>query len=674
MIAPLSADATSPSPIDLDRGWQYRWGDSPLDPDGTPKWTYEDPSSSAWRDTEQTIDPPDRASREFLWLRIRLPDIPWRDPALFLTSVISAAEIYLDAQKIYATSPLEANAIDRYSESRWHLFRLPPNPGDRTLFFRIYAPGSPHIGLPLLADNRVLIGEQDALVSYVIRNSIDRFALGCLFVLVGLLSIDLFFHRWRQQTYHYLSFGAFAACAGLAFAASSELAQWVIPSPALRFNIAIVGVLFFPVGLFSFYEQIVESGHQRLLRRIWQIFLVYGVALLLLQWLGIVRFQLVFLMIWAFILAIGYGVGFLCAIKGAFQENVQAKIFNIGFLVTILLGAHDLLFSFEIIPYWRWLSPWGVLFFILCLTHIIEQKNAADQEQLQSYSRELEEYSQTLEEKVDQRTRDLREKNRQLETTMRQLRETQEQLVLREKMASLGKLVAGVAHEINNPIGAVRSAADVTARAVERIVAAFDGDESRITRAVRIFADNNRILLQASERIARIVRSLREFAHLDEATFQDDVDVRAGIENALILLENQLDDRITVVRDLAAVPPISCYPSELNQVFMNLLENAAEAIDGSGAITVRTRSHETHIHIEIVDTGRGIPPERIERIFDPGVTSKGTGVGTGLGLSTSYSIVQKHAGEIRVASKVEKGTTFTIILPVKVSPENDLSD
>ena len=347
LIGASSAGATAPSLVELDHGWQYRWGDSPLNPDGTPQWACEDLTSAEWRDAEQTIDPPDRAGREFLWLRIRLPDTPWRDPAVFLTSVLRGAEVYLDAQKIYATGPLEAGAFDRYAESRWHKFRLVPNAGGRMLFFRIYAPDSPHIGLPLIADNKALVGEQDALIGYIIRNSIDRFALGCLFVLVGLLSIDLFFHRWQQQTYHYLSFGAFAACAGLAFVASNELVQWVIPSPGLRFNIAILGVLLFPVGFFSFYEQIVESGHQRLLRRIWQVFLIYGVALLLLQWSGIVRFQLAFLMIWAFFLAVGYGVGFFCAIKGAFQETIQAKIFNIGFLVTILLGAHDLLFFFK---------------------------------------------------------------------------------------------------------------------------------------------------------------------------------------------------------------------------------------------------------------------------------------------------------------------------------------
>jgi len=302
-----------------------------------------------------------------------------------------------------------------------------------------------------------------------------------------------------------------------------------------------------------------------------------------------------------------------------------------------------------------------VLLFILCLTHIIEMRNAEDQKR-------LEEYSQNLEQQVDERTRDLREKNSQLEQTMRELRQTQEQLVLREKMASLGKLVAGVAHEINNPIAAVRAAADVSARAVEKIAAGIGEEGGKLRNALKILVDNSRTILDGSERIARIVKSLRAFAHLDEAPFQSDIDVRAEIDSAITLLEDRLPEGIEIVRDYADVPRISCYPAELNTAFMDLLENATEAIGDSGTITIAVHSDDAELHIRFADTGRGISPDDVDSIFDPGYTTKGSGVGTGLGLSTALGIVQKHGGRIEVESREGEETTFAIILPLTTSP------
>ena len=495
----------------------------------------------------------------------------------------------------------------------------------------------------------------------MVRNSIDRFVLGCLFILVGLLSLDLFFHRWEQKAYYYLSFSGFTTCVGLAFGASGEVTQFVVSSPVLRFHAGSSGLLLFPVCFFAFYEQIIKTDHQRSLRRLWHSFLVCGIAILALQFAGITRFLFPLYIVWALFLAISLGAVFLLALRDASLGNEQTKIFNAGFLAVILTVGHDLVGAFNLLPYWHWLSPWGVLLFILCLTHIIEMRNAEDQKR-------LEEYSQNLEQQVDERTRDLREKNSQLEQTMRELRQTQEQLVLREKMASLGKLVAGVAHEINNPIAAVRAAADVSARAVEKIAAGIGEEGGKLRNALKILVDNSRTILDGSERIARIVKSLRAFAHLDEAPFQSDIDVRAEIDSAITLLEDRLPEGIEIVRDYADVPRISCYPAELNTAFMDLLENATEAIGDSGTITIAVHSDDAELHIRFADTGRGISPDDVDSIFDPGYTTKGSGVGTGLGLSTALGIVQKHGGRIEVESREGEETTFAIILPLTTSP------
>jgi len=274
-------------------------------------------------------------------------------------------------------------------------------------------------------------------------------------------------------------------------------------------------------------------------------------------------------------------------------------------------------------------------------------------------------------EKLRSANAELERKNDDLEEAMRQLRDAQQQLVMREKMASLGHLVAGVAHEINNPVGAVGSAADTSMRSIEiltRLLAEGTDltelrNNQRFQTAFRILSENNEITVTASKRITEIVRSLKNFARLDESEFQE-ADIHEGLDSTLTLLHHELKNRVEVVREYGDIPKIQCYPSQINQVFMNVLSNASHAIEGKGTITVRTRRDGPDAVVEIRDTGRGIAEGDRDRIFDPGFTTKGVGVGTGLGLSITYNIVKKHKGTIEADSEVGKGTTITIRLPI----------
>jgi signal transduction histidine kinase len=267
---------------------------------------------------------------------------------------------------------------------------------------------------------------------------------------------------------------------------------------------------------------------------------------------------------------------------------------------------------------------------------------------------------------------ELETKNRDLEDALEQLREAQQQLVMREKMASLGNLVAGVAHEINNPVGAVKSAADTTARSIDLVCRSLEEsagpgelkNNKRFLTALGILRDNNEITVTASERIADIVRSLKNFARLDEADFQE-ADIHEGLDSTLTLLHHQLKNRITVDKHYGDLPCILCYPNQLNQVFMNILSNAEQAIDGEGVIRITTeRRGDDYVAIRIGDSGKGIAQSELKRVFDPGFTTKGVGVGTGLGLSISYNIVQKHRGKIEAKSEPGTGTEITITLPI----------
>jgi len=258
--------------------------------------------------------------------------------------------------------------------------------------------------------------------------------------------------------------------------------------------------------------------------------------------------------------------------------------------------------------------------------------------------------------------------NQDLKTSNSQLKEAQDQLILNEKMASLGSLVAGVAHEINTPVGAASSAADVSRRCIERIAQALEAgvgkleSNPQLQKVLGLLKENNGIVMEAGDRIGQIVKSLRNFARLDESEIQE-ADLREGIDTTLILIHHETKGRVTVIKEYDDIPSIYCYPTQLNQVFMNLLINAAQAIEGKGEIRIQTLADATHVHVKISDTGSGITPEHLSKIFDPGFTTKGVGVGTGLGLSISYNIIQKHKGHLEVESRPGEGTTFTLSLP-----------
>ncbi|MFC1714358.1 ATP-binding protein [Candidatus Poribacteria bacterium] len=276
---------------------------------------------------------------------------------------------------------------------------------------------------------------------------------------------------------------------------------------------------------------------------------------------------------------------------------------------------------------------------------------------------------------------ELKEQNIQLQKLLKELQETQAQLVQSEKMAALGKLVAGVVHEMNTPIAGINSAADTSTRSITSILEAVGASQTsdkvksneHFRGLLKALQNSHSVTIAASERITNLVNSLKSFARLDEAPFQK-TDIHECVENTLTLMEKELGDQVSVVRKYGDIPEIACYPGELNQVFMNLLTNAAQAIKGEGTVTIQTFTESGGVHIQVRDTGIGIPSERIQGLFEPEFTEKGTRVKTGMGLFISHNIVQKHRGQIRVESEVGKGSTFTVILPTDLRKRPEVSD
>jgi hypothetical protein len=293
----------------------------------------------------------------------------------------------------------------------------------------------------------------------------------------------------------------------------------------------------------------------------------------------------------------------------------------------------------------------------------------------------IEELTRSLEDKVRVRTEQLRSANDELQAAYRDLQATQVQLIQREKMASMGQLVAGVAHELNNPIGFVYSNATTLEDFVKRLrgmLEVYRGlplppadrarvqaewEERKIDYALRYLDSMTQGIREGAERARKIVRDLRVFARSQDDVWQP-VDLHEEIESSLTLLNHLLKDRVTVHRKLGDLPHVECIRSSIDQVFLNLLANAAQAIQGPGAITIETRREDDMAVVSIADTGPGIAPDVIGRIFDPFFTTKTVGEGTGLGLSISYEIVKKHGGEILADSPAAGGAVFTVRLPI----------
>ena len=291
--------------------------------------------------------------------------------------------------------------------------------------------------------------------------------------------------------------------------------------------------------------------------------------------------------------------------------------------------------------------------------------------------------NQTLIE-VDHQKKKVEEKNVELNKLLSDLKEAQQQLVMSEKMASLGQLTAGVAHEINNPINFVSANIKPLKEDLDEIIECINKYELIIkaNQLEDLFAEvqnfkNDKSLdinirevtellngiEEGASRTTNIVKGLRNFSRLDQDVLKKS-DVNEGLESTLILLHSVYKDKIEIVRDFGDVPKIECLPGQINQVFMNILSNAIQAIGEKGTIYIRTWQEEEEVKISIKDSGSGMSEETKKKVFDPFFTTKEVGKGTGLGLSISFGIIKKHHGRIEVHSEKGKGSEFIITLPV----------
>lgn len=283
-------------------------------------------------------------------------------------------------------------------------------------------------------------------------------------------------------------------------------------------------------------------------------------------------------------------------------------------------------------------------------------------------------------------TRDLQREKEEQRILIKQLADAHTKVVQSEKLASIGQLAAGVAHEINNPIGFVNSnlgtlntyvkdllgMLDAMTQSVEPLLAgnpSIKKHMDEITRSIDLNflrQDIGELIAESIEgtaRVRRIVQDLRDFSRTGSDSWEW-ADLHAGLESTLNVVWNEIKYKSEVIRELGTLPKVECHPSQINQVFMNLLVNASQAMSEHGRITLRSGCSEEQVWVSVTDDGKGIPEDMLARIFDPFFTTKPVGQGTGLGLSVSYGIIDKHGGRIDAKSQLGAGSTFTVWLPI----------
>ena len=305
-------------------------------------------------------------------------------------------------------------------------------------------------------------------------------------------------------------------------------------------------------------------------------------------------------------------------------------------------------------------------------------------------TRQVADLTRALQEQLEAQKRteeSLQKEKAEQQVLIGRLEEAHNQLLQSEKMASIGQLAAGVAHEINNPIGYVNSnlgSLQLYVKSLLHLLANYEQFEKELPPESQkallackqeidldyLRTDISDLLFESLgglQRVKRIVQDLKDFSHISDSEMQW-ANLEEGLESTLNVVWNELKYKVEVVKDYGKIPEVECIPSQINQVFMNLLVNAGQAIPERGVITLRTRQEGDKVWIEISDTGAGIPQEIIKRIFDPFFTTKPVGSGTGLGLSITHGILRKHNGLIDVQSEQGKGTTFRITLPIHHVP------
>jgi len=685
------SDLASGDSVLLASGWRFHPGDDPA-------WSEPDYDDAEWPQANsnqfQVLAPDDWSGVGWFRLRFRT-DSTLRNRLLALKiSVFGAGEFYFDGVMVHRLGRVGLSRNDEET-ALCDFYRPIPiqlsGQSEHVLAVRL----SNHIASEYHPEIReVTPGFRLVLTDW--RSGLERYlrqvnmALRHQMLLTGLASafclLHLFMYLFYRAYKPNLYFTLFTASIALLSFAPAQMGFVSLVSDfywlATLTKLAIIGTTLFGLLLVNklFYPRTTAQA---------KVIIAAGAVLAAGSWF----FSRDVVYIYAFV---GLVETARVVVVAVVKRKSGSWIIGTGFLIFMLAASYQMLIDMRLLPmvipgFWYWYL-YGILALLISISVFLARQFAGISSDLahqldnvrtlsaraigqERRAKQQEIARRLLEKEVEHQKKELQEAKKlekalsDLEKAHNDLRRAQAQLVQSEKMASLGMLVAGVAHEINTPVGAIYSMHDTLKRAVDKLKHTIDTGKTidpqlrqDLQQPLGVIDEAGGVIESGSRRVADIVKRLRSFARLDEAELKK-ADINEGLEDTLTLIHHQIKHDIELVREYGKLPLIACYPGQLNQVFLNLLINARQAIEGKGRIRVATRLRGEQVAVEIEDNGSGIPADKLDRIFDPGFTTKGVGVGTGLGLSICYQIIQAHRGEITVKSVVGEGTTFTILLP-----------
>jgi signal transduction histidine kinase len=640
-------------PVVLSDGWRLRRGDDLA-------WARPDFEDSDWQPVTPWNKPAtsDRwTDGGRVWLRLHVlssPELYGHQLAMEL-AYLGALEVYVDGQRLHRVGQLELVRSGGETPVRWapagvHRFQLAERPGDEHVIAVRFEPNRVRWvrGLGWPDGFRMNVGGAELLARkqrFRDRGSSLIFA-GATGAAIALSLLHLLLYAYHRSKRQNLFFAAMAAFAAVSLIAT----QWLQTGPttrtaiywAIAWNAAVMGqALVAP--LFGYHA----FGRRRP-RVYWG---VVGVAIAIGSGLltGALPYLATFAVAWLGVLEL------LRTTVGALRQRLtESWVMAIGIACYVgcaLWASASNSSNYQDGPVY--VFALGILALLAFSSLYLGREIGRDKRALQAQLRDIE---QLTEEKLEQQRK-------------------QAAIVHAEKMGAMARLVAGVAHEMNTPLGAVRSNNETAGKSLRRIRQTLDdvaptwGDDRKLARRFDVLVESTRLIDAASDRLADIVARLRRFARLDEADIQRR-ELHEVVDDAIAQLSSQLDDRIHLDVQLGDTPAVDCRPRDINQVVYNLLLNAAQAIDGEGAIVISTGCAEgDNVWLSVQDDGHGIADEDRDRIFDPGFTTRGVGVGTGLGLSICQRIVEDHGGTIQLESAPGGGTTVTVTLPTRAGEQ-----
>jgi signal transduction histidine kinase len=655
----LGADS---GPLD---SWRFAVGDDP-------EWADPSFDDSAWEAVDPAQAWPDGAS--VTWARTEIVAEPTDDTVVVVQWIRDSWELYIDGVRVCGEGSLPPEPA---FGPLWPVATVCPvgaalDDGRAVLALRTW--GSPH-GKPgwrvwpnYGPSHDVGLGLDDWWF-HKGRAPFMEVAIAVVVLFAGLLHLQLWWRR-RERS-EYLWFGLATVSFGLSVVvemgnnATGVFDYWphLARTPQLLKALAVSGITVF---VFRILDRTMP---------VWMKGLVAVVLALATALVASVYYEPVYAFVSkAWLLGVVAGalslVGFV--VVDAWRGNADARTLALGLLTLFACGVFDATSSLFDLRF-QATAQYGFLFAAGSMALTLSNRFARAYADLDALNAELELKVATRNAELEERGAELQERNAEIEARNTELLATQTHLVQAEKMAALGTVVAGVAHELRDPVnfmatGVVPLRRDA-AKVLSRIPAeALDRKGQRVVQRVDKLLD---AVENGAGRIVAIVESLRSFSRQDDADAVE-ADLHEGLDATLVLLEGRRKGaEVEVTRDYADLPRVRCHATQLEQVWMNLLVNAIQASESGDTITVSTRRDAQYVTVAIADTGCGIPEELRERIFDPFFTTKDVGEGTGLGLSILHGIVRNHAGTITVESEVGEGTAFTVRLPIDPKSGNE---